>query len=364
MQEKKDGQNYAPRGKAVAVVAPGEFSVGVIGLDHGHIYGMCNGLSEAGADISLVWDSDSEKVAAFQKAFPNAKKAGSAEEVLGKKGIRLVASASVPADRCDIGVAAMESGHDFFVDKPPLITREQLSKVKTTVRDTGRKWGVYYSERLHVEAAVRAGELVEQGAIGRVVQVMGWGPHRVGTAARPGWFFDKAKYGGILVDVGCHQIEQILAYAGASGAKITNSHVANFNHTDHPRFEDFGDASLICDNGVVGYFRVDWFTPEGLGAWGDGRTIILGTEGYIEIRKYINVATDSEGDHVFLVDREGERHIKAAGTCGFPFFGSFIRDCVDRTETAMSQDHTFAAIELAIEAQEMAWSSGAGGFKI
>jgi predicted dehydrogenase len=345
------------------VVAPGEFLVGVIGLDHGHIHGMCNGLSEAGAGIVLAWDPDPEKCRLFREAWPTVRIARDRDEILEAGNIRLIASAAVPGDRCDIGVAALESGHDFFVDKPPLITREQLERARATVGRTGRRWGVYYSERLHVESAVRAGELVKQGAIGRVVQVMGWGPHRAGVAARPDWFFDKSRYGGILVDIGCHQIEQILAYAGAEGAKITNSHVANFNHTAYPRFEDFGDVSLICDNGVAGYFRVDWFTPDGLGAWGDGRTLILGTDGYIEIRKYIDVAANAEGDHVFLVDHEGERHIEAAGTCGFPFFGQFIRDCIEHTGTAMTQSHAFAAIELAIEAQERAWKAGVGGFR-
>jgi predicted dehydrogenase len=363
LQKKNDGQNYAPQGRSAAVVAPGEFSVGVVGLDHGHIFGMCNGLSEAGADIALVWDPDPEKILAFQSVWPTCRTARSMDEVLEDGDIQLIASAAVPGDRCGIGVAALESGHDFFADKPPLITREQLERARAAVRQTGRRYGVYYSERLHVEAAVCAGDLVKRGVIGRVVQVMGWGPHRAGLASRPEWFFDKSRYGGILVDIGCHQIEQILAYAGAEGAKITNSHVANFNHAGYPRFEDFGDASLLCDNGVVGYFRVDWFTPDGLGAWGDGRTVILGTDGYMEIRKYINVAADAEGDHVFLVDGEGEHHIRAAGTCGFPFFGRFIRDCIDRTETAMSQDHAFTAIELAIEAQERALAAGVGGFK-
>jgi predicted dehydrogenase len=362
LQKKSDGQNYAPRGKAAAVVVSGEFPVGVIGLDHGHIYGMCNGLAEAGADIALVWDPDPEKCRAFRKAWPGVEVAGSKEEVLRDGRIRLIASAAVPGDRCDIGIAAMESGHDFFADKPPLTTREQLERARAAVRKTGRKYGVYYSERLHVEAAVRAEELVAQGAVGRVVQVMGWGPHRAAVESRPEWFFDKSRYGGILVDIGCHQIEQILAFAGACGAKITNSRAANFNHAAYPNFEDFGEANLVCDNGVSGYFRVDWFTPRGLGAWGDGRTLILGTDGYIEIRKYLDVAADAEGDHVFLADHEGERHIKAAGTCGFPFFGRFIRDCIDRTETAMSQARAFTAIELAIEAQERAWAAGVGGF--
>ncbi|MDR2143601.1 MAG: gfo/Idh/MocA family oxidoreductase, partial [Treponema sp.] len=276
--------------------------------------------------------------------------------------VKLIASAAVPADRCGIGIEAMNHGKDYFSDKPPLVSREQLAEARSCAARSGRNFGVYYSERLHVEAAVYAEQLLAQGAIGRVVQVTGIGPHRLNAPARPSWFWDRSRYGGILVDIGCHQIEQILSYAGAKTAKIISAGVANYHHANYPDFEDFGWASLVCDNGVSGYFRVDWFSPDGLGAWGDGRTFIVGTDGYIEIRKYIDVASDREGDHLILVNREGEQHIRAAGTCGFPFFGKFIRDCLNRTEEAAAQDYVFEVMELAIEAREKARAAGIGKF--
>ena len=353
MQKKADGQNYAPKGKAAPVVAPGEFPVGVIGLDHGHIYGQCNGLSEAGANINLVWDPDPAKVEAFIKAFPDVKTARSEEEVL-ESDVKLIATASVPVHRAEVSIRALRHGKHAFADKPPVITRDQLKRACAASAETGLKFGVYYSERLHVEAAVYAENLVSQGAIGRVVQVMGCGPHRASVPTRPQWFFEKGQYGGILVDIGCHQIEQILFFSGSSDGEIQSSRIANYHHKEYPNFEDFGDATLVCANGAAGYFRVDWFTPNGLGAWGDGRVTILGTDGYIELRKYIDVARDSEGDHVYLVNHEGEHHFRAAGECGFPFFGRFIKDCLEGTETAMRQAHAFRAIELAIDAQEKA----------
>jgi predicted dehydrogenase len=362
MQIKNDGQTYAPKGKANPVCEAGEFPVGVIGLDHGHISGMCNGLSEAGADIAMVWDPDSARVKAFLKIYPGAKAAASRDEVLKNRDIRLIASAAIPGDRCGIGIEAMENGKDYFADKPPLINAEQLEAARDAVKRTGRKFSAYYAGHIHVEGAVYAENLIRENAIGRVVQVLVCCPHRAAPGTRPDWFFDKKQYGGILVDIGSHQVAQILSFAGASGARITQSYVANYKHRRWPDFEDFGDVTMICDNGVSGYFRVDWFTPDGLGAWGDGRTIILGTEGYIEIRKYIDIASDADGDHVYLVNHKGEQHIRAAGTCGFPFFGKFIRDCLDRTETAAAQDYIFKVMELAIEAQEKAWAAGIGKF--
>ncbi|MCR4885694.1 MAG: gfo/Idh/MocA family oxidoreductase, partial [Clostridiales bacterium] len=108
-------------------------------------------------------------------------------------------------------------------------------------------------------------------------------------------------------------------------------------------------------NGTTNYFRVDWFNPDGLRTWGDGRTFILGTEGFIEIRKYINLAADTvDGNHVFLVNGKGERYVNATGVTGYPFFGQLILDCLNRTENAMTQAHAFKAAELCLQAQEKA----------
>ena len=353
MQIKADGQSYAPKGKSVPVVAPGEFKVGAVGLDHGHIYGMCNGLSEAGAEIALVYDPDTAKVKVFQEKFPSSVAASSEQEVM-ESDVKLIACASVPSDRCDVGLRAMEHGKDFFVDKPAFTTRRQLEQARAAVQATSRKFAIYFSERLHVESAVYAEQLISQGAIGKVISVAGFGPHRLNAPSRPDWFFQPQRSGGILVDIGCHQIEQILFFAGAGDAEIVSSRIANYSAVAHPAFQDYGDAIITCDNGAAGYFRVDWFTPKGLGAWGDGRATIIGTDGYIELRKYLNVAADPDGDHVFMVNHEGEHHFKASGQCGFPFFGRFIQDCIHRTETAISQKHTFRVMELAMDAQEKA----------
>ena len=351
MQIKADGQNYAPKGISSPVCGKGEFPVGVIGLDHGHIYGMSNGLTEAGATIDKVYDSNKEKLDEYCRRYPGAKPAASPEEILDDDRIKMIVSASIPSERCDLGLKAMSRGKDYFTDKPPLINLEQLELAKAAVRKYNRKYAVYYSERRHVEAAVYAEKLLSENAIGRVINIMGWGPHRASVSTRPDWFFYKSRYGGILVDIGCHQIEQILIYAGARDAVVEKSRVANYGHKNTPGFEDFGDMMLTCDNGTTAYSRLDWFTPDGLGAWGDGRTLIIGTDGYIEIRKYLDVANDREGDHIYLVNHEGERHIKAAGLIGFPFFGRLIRDCLDRTHTAFDQEIEFKAIELAVKAE-------------
>lgn len=354
MTAKNDGLNYAPQGKPNPVCQKGEFVVAATGLDHGHIFGMSNGLVEAGADIRWVYDPDPAKVDWFLERFPDAKAAVSLAQVLEDPAVQLVASANIPSERADLGIRVMEHGKDYFVDKAPLTTLDQLRRVKETIARTGRKYNVYYSERLHVESAVFAGQLIADGAIGRVVQVLGTGPHRMNAPSRPNWFFDRDKYGGILCDIGSHQIEQFLFFAGARDAEVVASKIANYSHKEQQNFEDFGDATLVADNGSTNYFRVDWLTPDGLRTWGDGRTFILGTNGFIELRKYIDIGREETGNHVYLANQEGEYHIPVEGKVGYPFFGEMILDCLNGTHKAMTQDHALKAAELSVRAQMQA----------
>ena len=350
-----DGMNYAPKGKAAPVVKPGEFIFSAAHLDHGHIYGMTNGLLEAGGTLKYVYDPDPAKVAQFVKTYPQVQVALSEEQVLQDQETHMVCGAHVTSERGALGLRVMAAGKDYFTDKAPFTTMAQLHAAKEMVKQTGRKYMVYYGERLHNEGAILAGYMIDQGEIGQVIHVEGFGPHRLGAAGRPAWFFEKEKYGGILCDIGSHQIEQYLHFAGEEEARVTSARIGNYANPEHPELDDFGDCCIVGEKGTTNYFRVDWFTPNGLRTWGDGRTIILGTKGYIEIRKYVNVATDMEGgDHVFLVNGSGEKYVSAKGVTGYPFFGQLILDSLNRTENAMTQHHAFKAAELCLQAQEMA----------
>lgn len=349
-----EGFNFAPKGRPQPVVKPGEFVFAAAFLDHGHINGQCNGLTEAGGTLKWVYDTDPKRVAAFIERYPQVKAADSFEQILEDKEVRLVAAAAVPSERGPIGCRVMKAGKDYFTDKSPFTTLEQLTEARKVVAETGRKYAVYYCERLHVESCGYVEELLDQGVIGRVLQVMNLAPHKLSKASRPDWFFDKSKYGGILTDIGSHQFEQFLFYTKAKSATINFARVDNFNNPDKPGLEDFGEASLMADNGASYYCRLDWFTPGGLRSWGDSRMFILGTEGFIEIRKNIDLARENGGNQVFVADGKREQVIDCTGKVGFPYFGKLILDCLNRTENAMTQEHAFKAAEISMLAQKMA----------
>ncbi|WP_425083449.1 Gfo/Idh/MocA family protein [Ruegeria profundi] len=323
-----------------------------LGLDHRHIYGMTENMRKIGVDCVGYWtQGDPETLPGYVKRFPDIPRLARLEDAL-TSGADLALISAIPADRAALTIRAMQNGMDVMTDKPGCTTFEQLDQIKRTVTDTGRIWSVNFSERFETPVSTRAAELVEAGAIGRVIQTVGLGPHRLNRATRPEWFFQRERYGGILTDIASHQIDQFLHYTGSETAEITNAYVANYANPNDPGLQDFGEVNLRSENGT-GYIRVDWFTPDALPNWGDGRLTILGTEGYIELRKYVDVGGASGTDHLILVNGETCQKIDASDA-GLPYFSRLADDIRNRTETAMTQTHCFTVMELALHAQEMA----------
>jgi predicted dehydrogenase len=331
-------------------IPPLRFSV--IGLNHNHIYGQTNLLLRAGAELVTFYAPEPQLVSEFAKAFPQAQLARSAQEILDDETIQLVVSAGIPCDRAPLGIQVMQHGKDYMSDKPGFTSLEQLAEARRVQAETKRIYSICFSERFEVGAAVKAGELIQAGAIGKVVQTIGLGPHRIHPPERPAWFYQRAKYGGILTDIASHQIDQFLFYTGSTQAEVVASQVANYKHPQYPELEDFGDLLLRGDGGT-GYIRVDWYTPQGLGVWGDGRMTILGAEGYIELRKYIDLAGRAGGNHLFLVDHKGIHYIDCAQV-ERPYGRQLVADILNRTETAMTQAHCFLVSELALTAEAQA----------
>jgi predicted dehydrogenase len=324
----------------------------VWGVDHIHAFSMAGMLAAAGGTFA-AWCSDEGPLCdGFAKTFAAVERLDDPRRILEDESIALVACAAVPDRRAGAAARVLEHGKDCLVDKPGVVSLAELQRLRALQLASGRRWVVFFSERFGSAGTVRACELVRQGAIGRPVHVQGSGPHRLGLAPRPDWFFQRARYGGILADLGAHQADQFLVLTGARRARVTSAQVGNFAHPERPDFEDFGEM-LLRSESATGFARVDWFTPDGLPSWGDVRLGVVGTEGTLEVRKNVDPAGREGGEHVFLTDREGTRHIGCAGEA-LPFAGDLLRDVAERSETAVPQAHVFAASELALQAQAAA----------
>jgi predicted dehydrogenase len=324
----------------------------VIGINHSHINSQVDAVIRGGGELVSVFAKEPDLIAAFTKRFSQARVARSENEILEDGGIQLVLSAAIPDERAPLGIRVMQHGKDYMSDKPGITTLEQLAEVRRVQAATRRIYSIMYSERLENRATVKAGELVKAGAIGGVVQTVGLGPHRMTPKERPPWFFERPRYGGILCDIGSHQADQFLYFTGSTRGDVVASQVGNVHHPQYPGLEDFGDVILRGDRGT-GYIRVDWFTPDGLATWGDGRLTILGTAGFIEIRKNIDIAGRTGGNHLFLVDQKDTRYIDCRDV-PLSYGPDLVSDVINRTETAMSQTHCFLTTELMLKAQAQA----------
>ncbi|MFT7070995.1 MAG: putative dehydrogenase [Spirosomataceae bacterium] len=323
-----------------------------VGINHGHIYGMTKAVMRGGGELVSFYAKEDDLAVNYSKAFPQAKRMNSEKEILEDESIQLIISSAIPVERAKIAIRAMKHGKDAMVDKPGITTLELLKEVKEVQAKTNRIFSISYSERFENQATVKASELVKAGAIGDVIQTIGLGPHRINPTSRPDWFWEEESIGGIITDIASHQFDQFLHFTDSTSAEIAASQVGNINNKAYPNFQDFGDV-MVRGNGGTGYIRVDWFTPDGLKSWGDGRLTILGTEGYIEIRKNIDIAGDPGGNHLFLVNNEKTQKINCQGV-DLPYGPKLVNDILNRTETAMTQKHCFLAMELALIAQKNA----------
>jgi predicted dehydrogenase len=332
----------------------------VCGMSHDHIFGMVGAVQRGGGELVAAWGGEDDKIAGFRKRFPNVKVVKTQDEILEDPSVQLVLTSQIASERAGIALRAMKNGKDVLSDKPGLTTLEQLADVRKSIAETKRIYAIMYSELLEVKAAVYAGELVRQGAIGKVIQTINIAPHQIfqgagdagGGTGRPEWFWNPEQYGGILCDIGSHQVDQFLFFTGSTEAEVVESQIANVRHPDRPKFQDFGDMVLRGDRGF-GYVRLDWFTPDGLGTWGDGRLFILGTNGYMEVRKYTNVAVSHQGNNLYVVDGKQARYIDCSAM-PLPFGPQFVADIVNRTHNAQNEHEALLAAELVIKAQKQA----------
>lgn len=332
---------------------PKKIKFAVININHNHIYGMTEAIKRGGGELVAVYAKEPELVAAFRKAHPEARLVENENVILEDPSIQLVLSSGIPIERAPLGIRVMQHGKDYLTDKPGITSLQQLAEVKKVQQETKRIFSIMYSERFENKGTLKASELVQSGAIGKVIQTVNLAPHRMNIKSRPEWFFDTKYYGGILTDIGSHQFDQFLHFTGSTKAEILMSQTGNVHYHQYPQFEDFGDV-MLKGNGGAGYIRVDWFTPDGLDTWGDGRLTILGTEGYIEVRKNTDPSSGHKGgNHLYMANNKEMKYIDC-NALSLPFGPLFVDDVVNRTETAMTQAHCFLATELALKAQKKA----------
>ena len=330
-----------------------KLKIAAMGVEHRHIFGQITGMLDVGCEFVGWWTENDNRISNdLEKKFPDITRVKDKYVLLNNTDIDLILIADIPSKRANLAIECMNAGKDVMLDKPGCTNLEQLQEIKNTIDKTKQIFSIDFSERFEVPSVQMASNLIKNGEIGKVVQTIGFGPHRLNIDTRPEWFFDDELNGGILCDIASHQIDQFLFFTKSNSAEIISSSVGNFSNPNKPKMQDFGEILIHGDQGQ-GYIRVDWYTPDALPNWGDGRLTILGTEGYIELRKYVDIAGREGTDHLFLVNKQRCEYIDASKQ-PLTYFKNLMNDVFNRTETAMKQDHCLEVMRLAINAQNSA----------
>jgi len=345
------GSKPASVARTSSQTRPPRIRFAVIGINHSHINNQIQTVTRGGGQLVAFYAKEPDLAAPFATRFPDAKAARSEQEILDDPTIQLVLSAAIPNERAPLGVKVMEHGKDFMVDKPAATTHEQLAEVRRVQAKTKKLFAVLVG-RHESKSINKAGDLIRGGAIGQVIQTAALAPHKMSPETRPPWFFKREQYGGILCDLASHNLDAFLFLTSSTRAEVVASQVGNMHHSQYPELEDFGDVMLFGDAGP-GYIRVDWFSPAGLNTYGDSRLTIIGSDGYIELRQTVDIVGRPGGDHLFLVDQKGPKYIDCSDV-PLPYGERLVDDVLNRTRTADSQERTFLAMELALEAQKRA----------
>jgi predicted dehydrogenase len=325
----------------------------VIGLSHVHALSMTEallGLPEVACDGFAPEDTPVAR--GFQSVFSDLRPRPR-EDLLGDPAIDLVLCADVNGLRGSVLAEALAAGKHVFVDKPPVTTLQDLETVERAAKKNGKLFFVYFGERLDNPLLLKTKQLIGEGRIGRVVNFIGLGPHKLSIEHRPAWMFDPALYGGILNDIASHQVELFTWLTGQQVARF-RSRVGNFGTPQYPTFEDFGDAWFEGDGGATGYVRVDWFTPDALPTWGDIRQMLVGTEGTLEIRSNINVGSADAGPVLLLTTRESAPEVVDPGDIDTAWAPKLVADIQDGVNRLMPHDRTFQALRTVLSMQSQA----------
>lgn len=334
--------------------------IALVGADHNHLYEIIDRLVKAGA--SAVAHTAEGQFVEHYSGWQAASVEASFDDILADDSIDLIVTAAIPNRRASIALAAIAAGKHVISDKPGLTTMDQLDAVRAAIAGRpGRPWTVLFTERFENRAINEAVRLAKSGAVGTVVHVVGAGPHTMWAERRPDWFWDPDATGGILVDIGSHQVDQFMSITGSTAAdvSIVSSMVGNVASVDHAAMQDIGSMTLAAGV-VVGDHRLDYLTARGLGTWGDCRLMIVGTEGTIEARANVDVAGADGAEHLIVVDADGTRRVDISSVV-VDWAEQAVADLADGGERLMTQQHAIDVTDVCLRAQAAAgpWGSAA-----
>ena len=112
-----------------------------------------------------------------------------------------------------IGIAAAQAGKHIFVEKPMADSIEECDRMIAAARANGVKLFTGHTEQF-LAPNVKARQMIASGEVGLPVLATDCWYKAFGVAARPPWFLDRSKGGGMWLMNGAHMIDRLTYLMG------------------------------------------------------------------------------------------------------------------------------------------------------
>ena len=290
-----------------------EIKIAMAGLAHGHgIAFLDSALKFDGVSVVGFYDDENPLSAQEASKTFNAPVYNDLDELLQKSGANTLLTAAINSSKADIIVKAVEAGLHIISDKPLVTKMDDLNRITDALeKNKNVKLYLMLSER-YSPVLVTTKNLIDAGEIGQVVNIINMRPHRLRPQGRPAWMFDSKQYGGILNDIGVHDIDIAVWLSGCEVDKILAASVSNKRFNEFDDFDDNGEAMLRLKNGCIVFILESWLTPEKYPHHGEMKFIVHGTKGQITVdpqNKKVTIYSDSKKQHNVKVKNPAETYV-------------------------------------------------------
>ncbi|WP_410790172.1 Gfo/Idh/MocA family protein [Kribbella sp. C-35] len=243
--------------------------IAIAGAAHPHVAYATAEVDQV-AEYDLVAVADPSRETAERWAAPyDAKVFTDHQQMLREVEPEVVMVAGIYGDRGQVVVDALNAGCHVIADKPLCTTLEDLDAIAEAADRTGRHVTLLLEKRYY---PVTLAALGIADRLGTIHGVTSSGPHKLNRPTRPAWFFERARYGGLLNDLAVHDIDAALLFTGLTSGIVSGSIVDS----------SYGVATLSGPGAVI-TAGVDWMNPAGSPVHGDYRMKLVGTEGTAEL---------------------------------------------------------------------------------
>ena len=217
----------------------------------------------------------------------NGKAYASYEELLADPAIEAVSVCAANHVHAEITVAALKAGKHVLCEKPMAVTLEECEAMVAAARESGKYLMIGQNQRL-AKAHAKAKELIEQGAIGKVLTfrtIFGHGGPETWsiTPGKGVWFFDKKQaVMGSMADLGIHKTD-LIRFLLDQDVVRTSARVLTLDKRGMDDELIAVDDNAMCiyemSGGTYGTMTTSWsyYGAE------DNSTILYGTKGIMRI---------------------------------------------------------------------------------